>query len=147
MRFLVYVNHYLSCIINQIGVRVIIAAAGTVSTVLQYVANGYIFMRRARPAVYLRSPSGSRLSSDSLCSFCLFSSTLIESPKEALLFQVKLLWLVKFPNGKNNTFISHSDWYLVDLLTCPISHWVYVDLNMNYSRKSDTRRDSRIRLQ
>lgn len=27
---------------------------------------------------------------------------------EALLFQVKLLWLDKFPNGKNNKFISHS---------------------------------------
>lgn len=57
----------------------------------------------------------------------LFSSTLIESLKEALLFQVKLLWLVKFPNGKNNNFISPFDWYLVDLLTLHISYWIHVD--------------------
>lgn len=149
LRFILYgmLNIISNAIFNQIGVRVIITVTGTVSTVVQSVPNRYIFMWKAWPAVYLRTLSGNRLSSGSLCSFCLFSSTLIESLKEALLFQVKLLWLVKFPNGKNNKFISHNDWYLVDLLTCPISHWTHVDFTMNYSWNSDTRRTSQIRLQ
>lgn len=148
VRFLVYgmLNMISHAIINQIGVGVIITVAGTVSKVLRCWADTYS-CENPRPAVYLRSPSGNWLSSGSLRSFCLFSSTLIESLKEALLFQVKLLWLVKFPNGKNNKFISHDDWYLVDLLTCPISHRIRVDFNVNYSWNGDTRRSSQIRSQ
>lgn len=36
----------------------------------------------------------------------LFTAALIESAKEALLFQVKLLPLVKFPSGRNSKLAS-----------------------------------------
>lgn len=38
----------------------------------------------------------------------LFTAALIESAKEALLFQVKLLPLVQFPSGRNNSLASQA---------------------------------------
>lgn len=67
-----------------------------------------IFMLTALPAVYLPSQSGEEAAA-SVCSFCLFTSALIETLKEAPLLQVIRRRLVEFPSGRRHC----------DLLTAP----------------------------
>lgn len=100
-----------------------------------------IFMWTAWPAVYLRTRAGYTDSRPAhRAAFAYFSSALIESPNEAPLFQVKLLWLVKFPKCKSASLCLTTPAILLICWRAPFhtgSRWIS---NTNYSCDGDTRR-------